>query len=169
MRLSAPGDQVISTVPGGAYATWSGTSMAAPHVSGVAALLRAHQPGLNAVDVAQRIITTAQPICAPAPDRLDAAAALGLGTRPYACSVTTIYLPLIATPMLCYVIATPMLCSTRNLHAIRKRGMDRCRLTGRHTKHPAPCFASAADVIAPARHMRCHTSLFLFSPFSKRL
>jgi len=99
VRLSAPGDQVISTVPGGAYATWSGTSMAAPHVAGVAALIRAHQPGLNAVDVAQRLITTAQPICAPAPARLDAAAALGLGTQPYVCPATAIYLPLTATPM----------------------------------------------------------------------
>ncbi len=99
VRISAPGDQVISTVPGGAYAIWSGTSMAAPHVAGVAALLRAYQPGLNAIDVAQRLITTAQPICAPAPDRLDAAATLGLGTRPYACSATAIYLPLTANPM----------------------------------------------------------------------
>lgn len=96
IRLSAPGDQVISTVPGGRYATWSGTSMAAPHAAGVAALIRAHQPGLDAREVVDRLVTTAQPICAPAPNRLDAAAALGRGVRPYACPTLSMHLPLIS-------------------------------------------------------------------------
>lgn len=98
IRLSAPGDQVISTVPGGRYATWSGTSMAAPHAAGVAALIRAHQPGLDAREVVDRLVTTAQPICAPAPNRLDAAAALGLGSRPYACPAM-MYLPMISVTL----------------------------------------------------------------------
>jgi subtilisin len=36
--VCAPGVNVLSTVPGGGYGTKSGTSMACPHVSGVAAL-----------------------------------------------------------------------------------------------------------------------------------
>ena len=40
-EVSAPGDSIYSTLPSGnAYAAWSGTSMATPVVSGVAALMR---------------------------------------------------------------------------------------------------------------------------------
>ena len=41
VRFAAPGDGITSSVPGGGYGTWSGTSMAAPLFAGTAALLRA--------------------------------------------------------------------------------------------------------------------------------
>lgn len=50
----APGEDIYSTVPGG-YQRLSGTSMAAPVVSGLAALIMAYYPDLKAADV-KRII-----------------------------------------------------------------------------------------------------------------
>jgi len=46
--ISAPGLNIYSTVPGGGFSTASGTSMAGPHVAGVAALLLSIRPDLHA-------------------------------------------------------------------------------------------------------------------------
>jgi subtilisin family serine protease len=48
VELAAPGQDILSLEPGGGYVTLSGTSMAAPYVTGVAALLFAHFPGIDA-------------------------------------------------------------------------------------------------------------------------
>ena len=57
--LFAPGVDIYSTVPGGGYERNSGTSMAAPVVSGVAALLMSYFPELTAKDVRRILIETA--------------------------------------------------------------------------------------------------------------
>jgi subtilisin family serine protease len=55
----APGVDILSTVPGGGYERESGTSMAAPVVSGLAALLMSYYPNLSAADVKRIIMDSA--------------------------------------------------------------------------------------------------------------
>jgi len=57
----APGVDILSTVPGNGYDRESGTSMAAPVVSGVAALIMSYYPSLTAAQVKQIILETATP------------------------------------------------------------------------------------------------------------
>lgn len=53
----ANGPGVMSCVPGG-YGSMSGTSMSAPHVSGIAALLVADNPGITATELREKIVTS---------------------------------------------------------------------------------------------------------------
>lgn len=77
VKMGAPGERVLSAVPGGGYGSWSGTSMAAPLVAGEAALVRAAAPLLDPAAVAQRIVATAKPISGTSVRRADIGAALG--------------------------------------------------------------------------------------------
>jgi Subtilase family len=75
--VAAPGDGITSAMVGGGWATWSGTSMAAPLVSGVAALLKAIEPGLAAKDAARRLARQSAALCGTNAQRqIDAEAVL---------------------------------------------------------------------------------------------
>ena len=74
--IGAPGDGITSTLPGGLYGTWSGTSMAAPLVAGTAALVRARSPGLTARGVVNRLRRGSVYLCDGKLTRLDAEAAV---------------------------------------------------------------------------------------------
>lgn len=60
--LAAPGAVIQSTFPGGGYGILSGTSMAAPHVSGVVALLAAAKPGISVAEVRAAILGSTTPV-----------------------------------------------------------------------------------------------------------
>ncbi|WP_336921072.1 S8 family serine peptidase [Aquipuribacter sp. SD81] len=60
LDVVAPGVGVLSTVPGGGYEAWSGTSMASPYAAASAALLRAAQPALDEAQVRARLEGTAR-------------------------------------------------------------------------------------------------------------
>jgi subtilisin family serine protease len=81
VQVAAPGDRILSSVPGGGYATWSGTSMAAPLAAGSAALIRAASPSLRPADIVMRIVTTGASLSGLVRRRIDAAAALRAPVR----------------------------------------------------------------------------------------
>jgi subtilisin family serine protease len=87
IHVAAPGEGITSTIPGGGYGTWSGTSMASPLAAGVAALviasgsgpdpqgfngLRSWAPG----DVAKRIEDRTGKLCGTGLRQVDAYAAV---------------------------------------------------------------------------------------------
>jgi thermitase len=75
VHIAAPGVKVFSTTVGGKYsdtvidmfgivATWDGTSMAAPHVAGAAALYWAKHPNATYQEVKQALLESSKPIAA---------------------------------------------------------------------------------------------------------
>ena len=58
--LVGPGSSVYSTTPGNSYGYKSGTSMASPHVAGVAALVWSHFPTLTAAEIRSALIASAE-------------------------------------------------------------------------------------------------------------
>ncbi|MET9225430.1 S8 family serine peptidase [Lentzea sp. NPDC003310] len=96
IAVAAPGDGVYSTIPGGTYGNKSGTSMASPHVAGVAALLKSVDPTATPAQLRTLLATQADDLsCSDSrcsgttaknnffgEGRVDALAAVGAGTPP---------------------------------------------------------------------------------------
>lgn len=68
LAVAAPGDRVTSTWLNGGYEALSGTSMAAPHVAGLVALLLAAEPGLTPAQVRERLKVAAVPLAGWGPE-----------------------------------------------------------------------------------------------------
>ena len=60
--IGAPGVGILSSIPQGRYATFQGTSMATPHVSGAAALALSANPALTVAALKQAILGTADSV-----------------------------------------------------------------------------------------------------------
>lgn len=68
--VAAPAEPLVGGLPDGGYADWSGTSGAAPLVSGVAAMIRSKYPDMKAPQVINRILATAKDAGKPGVDNL---------------------------------------------------------------------------------------------------
>lgn len=85
--VAAPGSSIVSTLRDGGYGAMSGTSMASPHVAGLAGLLYSVNPSMSPAAVVDRIAATADQIGGTgslwAWGRINAARALsGLAPQP---------------------------------------------------------------------------------------
>lgn len=79
VKIAAPGEAIVSSVPGGRWAVWSGTSMATPLAAGTAALVLGALPdprGVLPLDVAKRLTDRSAALCGSPLRKLDAAAAV---------------------------------------------------------------------------------------------
>ncbi len=83
LELAAPGEAIYSTLIGNHYEAWNGTSMASPHVAGLAGLILSRNPSLTNGQVRQILVGTAQDLGVAGRDtyfgygRINVQAALG--------------------------------------------------------------------------------------------
>lgn len=82
LALLAPGESILSSVPGGGQGFRSGTSMAAPHVAGAVAVVRQDHPDWSVSDVVGLLRTTGVPVLDAAADRVTPRLDLGRAVLP---------------------------------------------------------------------------------------
>ena len=95
IAVSAPGVDVLSTWPGRRYRKSSGTSMAAPHVTGAVALMLEADPSLTPSEVKSILQSTSVPLAGAGPDEqgagvIDVAAALARVSKKRTAAVTRV-------------------------------------------------------------------------------
>src|SRR5262249_11154956 len=63
--LFAPGETILSSVPGGGFANFNGTSMAAPHVAGAWAVIKSRRASATISEVLDSLINSGTPVLDP--------------------------------------------------------------------------------------------------------
>ena len=110
LALAAPGVDILSTIPGSGYESWSGTSMAAPFVASAAALLLTDEPTLTPAEVRARLMATARDLGAPGFDALTGAGMVDvLAARAVSRPEPVVAEPVVAEPVVAEpVVAEPI-------------------------------------------------------------
>jgi subtilisin family serine protease len=62
LSLLAPGEAIVSSIPGGGFGYLSGTSMAAPHVAGAWALMKSKRPAASVTEILSALATSGSSI-----------------------------------------------------------------------------------------------------------
>jgi subtilisin family serine protease len=66
LNLLAPGQWITSSVPGGTFRTFAGTSMATPHVAGAWAVMKSRNPGATVTQILDALVSTGLGVFDPA-------------------------------------------------------------------------------------------------------
>ncbi|MCG9129358.1 S8 family serine peptidase [Candidatus Poribacteria bacterium] len=77
--IAAPGNAILSTQIGNKYRILTGTSMAAPHIAGIAALMKSKRPALTPEEIRHILINTTDPVFEKDSDEQDTTL-VGAGT-----------------------------------------------------------------------------------------
>ncbi|MFH1433041.1 MAG: S8 family serine peptidase [archaeon] len=86
LDIMAPGVSIYSSLPGNTYDSWSGTSMATPHIAATVALLKQKNPALTDLEIKNALYNTAVDLGLPFQEqghgRVDALAAVNYNAPP---------------------------------------------------------------------------------------
>lgn len=170
--LCAPGVNILSTVWNNGFTTMSGTSMATPHVAGVAALILSIKPSLTAPQCADILRQTADPLRDTAADAVpntnfgwgcvNAFAAVNRASPPFSHTIickpsrpvlcpprsAMIRCPPVSREIVCHV-TTPVICEVRTT-----------QITCQIATTPIICRSpTGAIVCAPSAAVQCPTGL----------
>jgi len=120
VALGAPGEAILSTTPNNTYSVFSGTSMATPHVTGVAALLKAQDPTRDWRAIKNLILAGGDTIPALAntvtQKRLNALGALGCANAPVLSRLRPV------SPSITGAVGTPIELAALNINCASPNG-----------------------------------------------
>ena len=141
--IGAPGVGILVCALGASYNYMSGTSMAAPFVSGVAGLIKADNPSISAAGIKTQILSGCTPVSSltgkvACGGRVNAAGALGSISPSETGSATTIPTT-IPTPQTPPISDTPLL-AAENPDFIQYRGTSELMSTGQGSTQVSPGF-----------------------------
>ena len=164
LKVMAPGEGILSSVPGGLYGTWSGTSMATPIVAAEVALVRALYPELRNDKIASHIAKNAVKISGVGQPRIDVGAAVTNAPEP---EVIPTPMP---TPPATPIDNAPFFVQQQYFDFLNRQPDSAGssywtdQIAGNSSNAPAPCPASDANCVLQ-RRISVSAAFFIESEF----